>query len=115
MWKPTSESSIRPPLSHEEKRRDAGGIVAAGHIQIHVQENREAHVVGLHQLPCLLATVLRDHHDPMAVGTERLGQALQIRDHESAGGTIGLDEREQEGTLSRLLLESPIGSVQPGE
>ena len=115
MWKPTSESSIRPPLSHEEKRRDAGRIVVAGRVQICVQEHGEAHVIGLHQLPRLPATVLRDRHDPMAVGAERLGQSLQIWDRDTAGGTVGLDEREQERTARHLLPQSPIGSVQPGE
>ncbi len=51
----------------------------------------------------------------MAIGAERLGQAFQVRDRKAAGGTVGLDEREEEGTLGGLFLESPVGSVQPGK
>ena len=51
----------------------------------------------------------------MAVSAERLGQALQVREREPAGGAVGLDEREQKWTLCRRLRESPIGPVQPAE
>ncbi len=103
-----------PSSSHEEERRDAGRIVAARHIQVDVQEHRKAHVIGFHQLLCLLATVLRNRHDPITVGAKRLGQALQIGDREAAGGTVGLDERDQQWISCRRR-ESPICSVQSGQ
>ena len=58
---------------------------------------------------------LRPQPDPVAVGAERLGQALQVGQRKPTGRAVGLHEREQERAVGHRLPESPIGSVQAAE
>ncbi len=102
-------------LTHEEQRRHRWRVVATGHMELPIQQHRKSHVVGLDESPRLPATILRDRHDPMSVSTECLRETLQIRDREAAGGTVGLDERDEQGPARGGVLESPIGSVHPRE
>ena len=85
-----------PSRANEEEPGDAGRIIAARHIQIGVQENREAHAITLHQLPRFRGAVLRDSDHPVSVVAERLRQSLEIGDREAARGAVDFDEGEQE-------------------
>jgi len=104
-----------PSGANEEERRDAGRIIAARHIQVGVQEHREAQSVGPHQFSCFRGAVLGNYDHAMAIRTQRLGQTLQIRNREAAGRTIGLDKGEQEWAACPRRLRTPIGSVQLGQ